>query len=229
MKQFSIIFFFAAAVLSGFGQGFVDFRNNGGQNVSTNNTQDIYGNSTSLSGFGLTFGSGAATNGYYYVLLMQPYSSGPTNNPTASTLLSSGWLFAGIGATNVVNAGRLGGGAAALTTANDPTGSGNQFVVAGWSSNVATNGLAGWLTVSNELSLGSWTTLNNSTGYFGISQVGTGVGSASSASPELLFTTAAGTGIQSGWNLFVVPVPEPSTFALASFGGLSLLLFRRRK
>jgi hypothetical protein len=229
MKKITVIFFFAATVWTGFGQGFVDFRNNTGQNVSTNNTQDIYGNPTFLSGSGLTFGSGTASNGYFYVLLMQPYSGGATNNPTASTLLSSGWLFAGIGATNTVNPGRLGGGASVLTSANDPTGVGNQFVVAGWSSNVATNGLAGWLTVSNELSLSTWTTLNNLTGYFGISQVGTGVGSASSGSPELLFTTSSGTGIQLGWNLYVVPVPEPGTLALAGFGGLSLLLFRRRK
>ncbi len=227
MKRFTIIVFYALTVWTGFGQGYVDFRNNTGQNISTNNTQDIYGNSTLLNGSGLTFGNVTAPQGYYYVLLMQPYSSGPTNNPTASTLLSSGWLFAGIGATNTSNAGRLGGGAAALTLANDPTGSGNQFVVAGWSSNVATNGLAGWLTVSNELSAGAWTTLNNLAGYFGVSQVGTGAGSASSSSPELLF--GGTTGIQSGWNLNLVPIPEPATLALAAFGGLSLLLFRRRK
>ncbi|HZF00591.1 MAG TPA: PEP-CTERM sorting domain-containing protein [Methylomirabilota bacterium] len=227
MKKNLIIFSIFAAICTAFGQGFVDFRNNTGQNISTNNTVDIYGNSTALTGSGLTFGNAIAPQGYYYVLLMQPYSGGPTNNPTASTLLSSGWLFTGSGATNVVNPGRLGGGQTNLTSLNDPIGSGNQFVVIGWSSNVATNGLAGWLTVSNELSLGVWTTLNSSTGYLGISQVGTGVGSGNNLSPELLFGGASG--ILSGWNLDVVPTPEPGTLALAGLGGFSLWLFRRRK
>lgn len=227
MKKLIITVSVVAAVFTCFGQGYVDFRNNTGQNVSTNNTVDIYGNPTALTGSGLTFGNATAPQGYYYVLLMQPYLGGPTNNPTASTLLSGGWLFVGIGATNVTNPGRLGGGAAALTLNNDPAGVTNQFVVAGWSSNIATNGLAGWMTVSNELSLGSWTTLNNLPGYFGISQVGTGIGSSSSASPELLFGGA--TGIQTGWNLDLVPVPEPGSLALAGIGGLSLLLFRRRR
>jgi len=209
------------------GQGIVDFRNNSGQNVSTNNTLDIYGNPTGQSGSGLTFGNAAAPQGYYYALLMQPYAGGPTNNPTASTLLSGGWLYTGAGATNVVNAGRLGGGPTNVTSFNDPIGQGNQFVIVGWSSNVATNGLAGWLTVSNSLSLGSWSTANGLTGYFGVSQVGTGTGSGSLASAELLFGGA--TGIQSGWNLYVVPTPEPSTFAFAGLGALSLWSLRRRK
>src|SRR6185312_2161723 len=227
MKKILIILSIVTISGAAFSQGIVDFRNNGGQNISTNNTVDIYGNLTGNTGSGLTFGNANLPQGYYYVLLMQSYFSGPTNNPTASTLLSSGWLFTGAGATNVVNTGRLGGGQTNVTAFNNPIGETNQFVVVGWSSNIATNGLAGWLVVSNALSTAIWSTLNGGTGYFGISQVGTGVGSGTLASAELLFGGA--TGIQSGWSLNVVPTPEPGTIALAGLSGIALLLFRRRK
>ncbi len=142
MKTYLIALFVIALTGVMFGQSYVDFRNNTGENISTNNTVDLYGNSTGLSGSGLTSGSGTAPLAYYYVLLMQPYSGGLTQDPTALTLLSTGWLFTGIGATNTVNAGRLGGGPAALTLENDPVGNDNQFVVAGWSANLAGNGPA---------------------------------------------------------------------------------------
>jgi hypothetical protein len=59
----------------------------------------------------------------------------------------------------------------------------------------------------------------------GWSIIGTGTGQPNTT-PEALFS---GTGITQGFTLFAVPVPEPATMALAGLGGLSLLLFRRRK
>jgi len=232
MKKLAVIIALATVVGTSFGQGFVNFVNGAASNVTTNDTTDVYG--AAYTGPGASVGSqtglqgtsGALPQGFYYALLMQPYAGGATNNPTASTVLSGGWLYTGTGATNALGAGRLSGGATAGTTQNDGVGSGNQFIVVGWSSNVATNGLAGWLTVSNCLAAGSWSTLNGGIGYFGVSTVGTGVGQPNT-SPEQLFGGA--TGIQSGFTLFAVPVPEPSTMALAGLGGLSLLLFRRRK
>jgi hypothetical protein len=43
-----------------------------------------------------------------------------------------------------------------------------------------------------------------------------------------MFGTTPGTTVQ-GFMLNTVPVPEPSTFALAGLGAAALLIFRRRK
>jgi hypothetical protein len=236
MKKIAITLALAGMIGTSFGQGMVNFANtSGSQNISTNNTVNIYGISQTPvgSGSGLTAGSGTLPQGFYYILLMQSYSGGATNNPTAATLLSGGWLSTGAAGTNVLGAGRVGGGATAVTAYNDTStpspGTPNQFVIAGWSSNVATNGEAGWATVSNYLHNGTsyvWPLGSGTIGYFGVSTVGTG--NAINGIAELLFGTP-GTTIQTGWYLYMTPVPEPSTIALAGLAGLSLLLFRRRK
>jgi hypothetical protein len=210
-------------------QGYVAFVNNAASDVYTNNTLDIYGNPSLPigSGFGLTTPSTVMPHGFYYALFMQPYSGGPTNNPTYANFLSSGWLFTGNFATNALGAGRLGGGNPVQTLMNNPIGSANQFVIVGWSSNVAGSGLDGWLTVSNEWAQNNWMINDGQLAYFGISNVGTGVGRALDDGPETLFSASWG-GISTPMTLYVV-VPEPSTVALAGLGGLSFLLFRRRK
>jgi hypothetical protein len=81
--------------------------------------------------------------------------------------------------------------------------------------------------VSNEWAQNSWVVNGNGIGYFGISNVGTGVGRSLDDGPEALFS-ASGGGISTPMTLYLV-VPEPSTIALAGLGGLSFLLFRRRK
>jgi hypothetical protein len=70
----------------------------------------------------------------------------------------------------------------------------------------------------------SWTLSSGVNGFVGVSAVGTGVGATSPV--QLLFGVGE---INSLINLYLVPVPEPATFALIGLGGLSLLLFRRRQ
>ena len=42
-------------------------------------------------------------------------------------------------------------------------------------------------------------------------------------------TALPGAGLPSGFNLYLVPIPEPTSFALAGLGAAALLIFRRRK
>jgi len=221
MKKLTVILSIVAAASVSYGQGFVNFANGSATGVSTNAALDINGASTGKSGTGLTTGSTAAPQGYYYALLMQSYSgSGATVATTIQTLLTTGWTFTGAQATNALGAGRLGGGATAATSSADIVGNANQFIIAGWSSNLGSS----WAAVSSQLQSGNWSVPLNQTGYFGISAVGTGTGQANT-SPEALFS---GSGITTATTLFVVPTPEPTTMALAGLGSAALLMFRRR-
>jgi len=229
MKKIATVLALGAAVVTSFGQGYVDFANtSGSQNFSTNAATSITGASTGLSGTGLTSGSGVAPSGYYFALLMQSYSgSGATVNSTLANVMTGGWSFSGALGNNVLGAGRIGGGAAAATTAGDVIAGANQFLIVGWSASLGTT----WSAIANELTSydnsGSW---SGPAGYLGISTTGTGVGQANT-SPEILFGGA--TGIQGPTTLFATGsatvVPEPTTMALAGLGAGALLLFRRRK
>jgi hypothetical protein len=229
MKKLALILTLSGLAATSFGQGFVNFANvSGNENVSTNTTLYINGNATGGgAGPGLVTGSGGAHFGYYYALLAQAYSgSGPTVATTIGTLLSTGWTYTGAWGTNALGGGRIAGGANTQTTAGMPTTGNppNQFIIAGWSSNLGTD----WATVSGQLATsglnGAWTLSSGVGGVFGISSVGTGLGAASP--PEAIFDAP---GIATGFTLYEVPVPEPSTMALAGLGGLAVLLFRRRK
>jgi hypothetical protein len=237
MKKIVATLSIIGAVATSFGQGFILSANSSGsQNVTTNNILDVTGASFGGSSSGLVTGSGGAPQGYYYMLLMLPYAGGATNNPTSlSSLVSGGWLsgWTGAYATNALGAGRLGGlSSSTATPQNDTIGSANQFLVVGWSAglglgnpNNLTSG-SSWMSISNlivNLSTGGSSAV---AGYLGWSIIGTGVGQPNT-SPEQIFGGA--TGIQSPFTLYAVPVPEPTTIALAGLGGISLLLFRRRK
>ena len=220
MKKLALILTLSGIVGMSFGQGNVNFANNAATGVSTNTTLNIFGNATGSGASGLTLGSTAAPSGYYYALLAQPYfGSGPTVATAISNLLTTGWTYTGALGVNSLTAGRIAGGANTLTTAGMPApGFNNQFLVAGWSSSLGTT----WSTVSAELLSGIW---NPAGGVFGISSVGTGL--SANSPPEILFT---GSGIITPFSLYSVAViPEPTTLALVGLGGLSLLLFRRRK
>jgi hypothetical protein len=104
----------------------------------------------------------------------------------------------------------------------------NAFFIFGWSVSLGTT----WGEISNQLvdiNNGYWPLTE---GYYGASQVG--FGQPGGGSPSLptfhIFGGASnqGSGV-SGFTLGAIPIPEPGTLALTSLGGLSLLLFRRRK
>lgn len=223
MKKIVLMLAIGGMAASSFGQGLVALVNGAASNVSTNSTLNYLGESLPGGSIGLTTGSTAAPNGYYYALLMQPYGgSGATVSSTVQNILTSGWTFAGIQGVNALGAGRFGGGASASTTAGDPTvGSPpNQFLVVGWSAGLGNS----WGSITSALGLGgSGLAAGN---FIGVSATGSGVGSSLVA--EILFSGA--TGITSPITLFSTnPVPEPGTLALMALGSASLLLFRRKK
>jgi hypothetical protein len=228
MKKIVLTLALAGLMSSAFGQGVVNFANGAVTDIYTNATQTIWGTATGGGTSGLT-PTTANGGSFYYALLMQSYSSGPTASTSLSSLAANGWLTTGLIASPGLGAGRLSGGNPVTTLSADVIGVGNQYTVLGWSGNIAPGTLAGLATVEANLALGStfsgWTVPNGQNGFLGISSVGTGVGATSPV--QALFGFAGG--INSFVNLYLVPVPEPTTVALIGLGGLSLLLFRRRQ
>jgi hypothetical protein len=221
-----------------YSQGTVKFYNiNSSFTVTTNNSLSHFVGGTETGGSSaLEPTSGNAAWGFYYALLTAPMSTFTYGTASSTNPVATGWTWTGLQGTNTIIAGSLNGpGGNNGTTVNSwpsaPTdgsaysqGTEMQFLIVGWSSNLGT----GWVGVSNELATSTWTTL----GLFGVSEMGwgySGGGGTPTLSTPSLFSVTAGMpgGLTKGFVLY--QVPEPTTLAMAGLGGLSLLLFRRRK
>ncbi|HEU6447290.1 MAG TPA: PEP-CTERM sorting domain-containing protein [Verrucomicrobiae bacterium] len=187
------------------------------------------GGTQGATDFGGTTSGG--TSDFYFALLYMP-----TTGTSFGTALSVGnfasWSFTGLMATNNASgtAGRL-NPVAPNTGATVPWSNGttNNIVLVGWSANLGTS----WLSVSNELAgffLTGQSTIADA--YFGVSTVGyINPGTVNpGVSPFGTSAQSYGLPINSlNTQLYLLPVPEPTTLALAGLGGLTLLAFRRRK
>lgn len=192
-----------------------------------------------FGGFGSPVGGAVGATGsgstsglqYYYELLYTTYSGSQIAQPTSiSSLLS--WSDTGLTATNSSVAGFLNpvGPNVSASVAGWANGTTNSIMLVGWSANLGTD----WATVSAELNDGSYiSVLAGQNGFFGMSTTGYINPNLAPAGGAVLFgtsPTANGLPIKSlNTQLYLLPVPEPTTIALAGLGGLSLLLFRRRK
>jgi len=171
--------------------------------------------------------------GFYYELLYTTYSGTQATVPSTVSGIAS-WGDAGLEMTNVTSSTGKASGFPVNTQATVPwvAGTTDSIVLVGWSVNLGTS----WSTVLTELQ--QWTTGANYSqsivgpAYFGISA--TGFETVGSSNPGA--TIIAGTLNPQGkpitsvnTQLYLLPVPEPTTIALATLGGASLLLFRRRK
>lgn len=150
------------------------------------------------------------------------------------------WTDSGVSGTTGLQAGSI--KSATTSTANNwaaPTSSSgytsaasyDYYTIIGWNS-----ALGSWATVEADLNAG---TLGSMTGFFGQTAVAYNYagGGASGLGAVGLFDGSAVTGLagsgglpsSDALTLYAIPVPEPTTLALAGLGGLSMLFLRRRK
>jgi hypothetical protein len=195
------------------------------------------GNST-----GGTQANMASDSAYYYELLYNTSiiaGGGQVAKPDAAALFGGTWLDTLRGATNnaAVNGRLQPFNNSTHATVPWAAGSTNNVVMVGWSSNIGTS----WAGVSNilaQLAAGNTTPLINQVGtqnaFFG--ETSTGYINPGTGDPGVnVFVSTAGNSTMGLpitsllTPMYILPVPEPSTMVLVGLGGLSLLLFRRRK
>ena len=152
-------------------------------------------------------GSDVGVHGTYYFSLL---------TASADVVDFSQFTFAGVYATNQSVAGRFFGG----TFLQVPTwavGTNKSFLIAGWSASLGPTWSPLWL----------HNTFSNS-GFFGLSSIGQGMagGIIDTNHPPLppLNLFGAASGIQSGFSLYPVDVPEPSTMAVV-VSGIALIAY----
>lgn len=225
---------------SGFSQGLINL--SGGASAATKmSTNSVVG--------GPATGVTAAGAGLYYYALFASSSQNSINgsssavsglsgnyvfNNTGGGSASTGWVLVGM-ATNTLATGRY--VAASQGTTSFGQGALNadgsmtvQGIAGAGAASIVTVGWSG--AIGSTLSaLSTWYSAGASSGWIGqsgIASVTLGDGSGI-ATPNPFGTTAGQVGgIMMGLTP-IVPVPEPTTLALAGLSGASLLLFRRRK
>jgi len=239
MKKLALTIICALATAGGaFAQGYVSWiTSSTGITVQTNTTvySPLFGGGSTGSGSIGNTANGATSGMHYdYELL---YSSFNGTVTTDTSVWDSNWHDTGLSATNSFTASRVIAvlpGTSANVQVLQPSASGwangttNNIVLVGWSANLGTS----WAIVSAELA--NWQTDqgNFSNVLFGESNFG--YINPNAASPgAILFNnapTANGLPILSlNTPLYLLPTPEPASLALVGLGGLSMLLFRRRK
>ena len=132
------------------------------------------------------------------------------NAANSQTLLATNYLVAG--GFNAVGSG-------AINLQGTAAGNSEYVEIVGWSASLGTS----WAAIQNELQNG-WT----STGYFGVSSIGDVI-LGPTGGPGVTIPGNVTGGLLGGLTMDAISVPEPGSIALMGLGGLSLLLFRRKK
>jgi hypothetical protein len=208
----------------------------------------LFGGSGSGGVSGLT---SITAGGFDYALL---YQSTPNGVLSSDVQVWDGTWTGAAGNTGTAMTGVNGTGLAThagwvtANTVNGQSGSGvqvawgngvtNSIILVGWSTSLGST----WAGVSNILaamSIGNYapltTQLAGAVGFFGETTIGN-VNPATASPGTPIFATSS-TPLANSDPIFslntpmyeLVPVPEPATLALAGLGGLSMLLFRRRR
>ena len=213
--------------------------------AQTNSTvySPLFGGGSAVNGAQGVTGGAVATGLIYDYALLYSAQAVPGVASTDTSVWDGTWLATiqnGGGlltATNSNNAGRINpvqlSGNTQVSWANGVT---NNIVLVGWSANLGSS----WVGVSNilaALALGNTAPLTAQVGsanaFFGETSIGYINPNASTPGAAIVGTgagTANGLPLFSlNTQLYLLPVPEPTSLALAGLGGLSLLLFRRQR
>jgi len=229
-----------------FAQGSVTLANNASEPIQTNTIALGGPSGNTQSGVGGTFDyevltySTSGALGVYAGNLPGYLTQGGSLSPLNNTNL---WTDTGIAGTNGNSfTGRVTGESG--IAGNWPAGQTNDFIVLGWSANLGSLStvLADLSTATLNAQNGSyfWTGISGLTAgvnYFlgastvGFLEAGGAVGTQTVPTPNLFSaaSSASGTPVTSSTELYIVQVPEPTTFALMGLGAASLLIFRRRQ
>jgi len=232
MKKLAVSLCLTALASAAFAQGTVNPANTAGTTFRTN-------------GLALATGSGVTSGtagGFFYEVLTAP-STVTTAGTSLVGLVDGTWSDTGLRMTNstLASGGRENGPSGAGGIVNNwGAGVSQSFIVVGWSANLGST----WAQIASDLTGatlagGMWSgggftnAVFSGNAFVGATTVQSAVsGQATGVGAFSLFGTtgtAAGTPITTSSDLFIVNVPEPTSFALAGLGMAAVLIFRRRK
>jgi hypothetical protein len=202
---------FGNAILAS-GQGQLGFANTSQTLISTNG---VHGGPA----LGATAAYSSGDPQFVYALFVAPSSV-----TSVSGVTDPNWTFTGAYGINTAFPGRLSGG---LVTLPPPyaTGSTFNFMVRGWSSNIAGQDWASVQAFMHNFEVDP-NAYGSAGQFFGTSGIATMVPAPPDYPTLILFGTTPGSTLQ-GFLLDQVRIPEPSVFALAAFGSVALMVARR--
>jgi len=206
--------------------------------VQNGSTTDFQTNSVGIGGGSANTPTAANGGAFDYEVLTAPSTVTSLAGFDVGGALAGGWSDTSVMGTNSGLAGRMSVQAGAAVTALDWGAATYQsFAIIGWSANIGT--FANLLQDLNNASLsgGVWSGGGFSSAIVGPAFVGTTtvqVGEAGGGTTPALplfgsVSSSQGTPIETATELYIVQVPEPTTFALLGLGASAMLIFRRRK
>lgn len=204
-----------------------------GFSAQTNSTQYsalFGGGATGTGAQGKTTPNNQGTTYYYELLYTSFNGTTAAAQPTTFSQLAT-WSDANLGATNALSYGNVAGIQTGTTTAETvpwANGTTNSVMFVGWSANLGTTWSAALANMQNANYLSGL----SGQAFFGESVTGYINPRAGNPGAGVFGTAATADGLPiAGANtqLYLIPVPEPGTIAMAALGGLSLLAFRRKK